>query len=117
MALRRPTWLLWISGLFISAFAIGCGAKPVPVQGVLTVDGKALANATVIFVPDDAAGKSATGLTDVSGAFRLTTFKLNDGALRGAYKITVTHSERIEVPPEIKDPDEQKAFIASQAQK
>ena len=103
--------------LVILAFLIlitGCARSPLPVQGTLTVDGRPLANANVIFVPDDPDGKSATGTTDASGAFRLTTFKLHDGAMRGSYKVTVTHSERIEIPADIKDPDEQKAFLASQ---
>jgi hypothetical protein len=104
-----------IPAIFI--LVAGCARAPVPVQGTLTVDGKPLANANVMFVPDDPEGKTATGTTDASGAFRLTTFKLNDGAMRGSYKVTVTHSERIEIPANITDPDEQKEFMASQPRK
>ena len=107
----------WCAGVMFLVALIGCGEKPVATQGVLTVDGKPLAGAIVMFSPDEAAGKSATGTTDAAGKFRLTTATLNDGALPGSYKVTVTHSEPIKVPPEIKDPDEQKTFLASQPQK
>lgn len=114
MASRR---LPQVAGILILLTGLGCGASPVGVKGALTVDGKPLANATVMFVPEDADGKTATGTTDASGAFRLTTFKLNDGAMRGSYKIVVTHSEPVVIPKDIKDVDEQKAYVASQPRK
>ena len=117
MTLQRPNWMLQMIGLLLTASVVGCGVRPIPVQGVLTVDGKPLAKASVMFVSDDADGKTASGITDESGVFRLTTFTLNDGAMRGAYKVVVTHSEPVVVPAEIKDPDEQKAFVASQSRK
>jgi hypothetical protein len=44
----------------------------------------------VTFNPVDSSGRMAFGMTDPEGRFRLTTFKHNDGALAGRYKITVS---------------------------
>src|SRR4051794_14032096 len=70
--------------------ALGCGqGKTVKVEGVVTLDGKALPAATVIFVPVGD-GRAASGRTDQDGIFRLTTFRTDDGAVPGEYKVTVT---------------------------
>jgi hypothetical protein len=74
------------------AAALGCGGsglKPVKVEGVVTLDGKALPAATVTFVPTGD-GRAASGRTDQDGSFRLTTFRTDDGAFPGEYKVTVT---------------------------
>jgi hypothetical protein len=75
--------------------AVGCGARISPVEGVVTLDGKAVEGATVSFVPDDAKGKEANGLTDSSGHFTLKTGK-KDGAQPGTYKVVVTKTEGIQ---------------------
>lgn len=76
-------------GLFTAG---GCerDARPVPMEGVLTFEGKPLAKARVQFTPV-ASGRPAFGLTDEEGRFRLTTYEAGDGALPGSYKVTVTH--------------------------
>ncbi len=73
----------------------GCGGvgKPVKVHGVLTLDGKPLAGATITFTPAQGDGKPAYGRSESDGSFLLTTFKPDDGALPGDYKVTVTYSE------------------------
>jgi hypothetical protein len=73
----------------------GCGGqgKPVKVEGVVTLDGKAFPGATVTFLPAAGSGKSASGLSEEDGSFRLTTFKPDDGALPGEYKIIVSFIE------------------------
>jgi hypothetical protein len=91
MRLPACLWPILVAGALSAA---GCGVKPVPTRGTVAFDGKPLANATVIFTPDDPAGKAATGYTDAAGAFQLT-----GGALPGAYKVTVIHSEPVNVPP------------------
>src|SRR5262245_12374499 len=69
--------------------ALGCGqGKTVKVEGVVTLDGKPLPAATVTFVPDGN-GRAASGRTDQDGIFRLTTFRTDDGAVPGEYKVTV----------------------------
>jgi hypothetical protein len=71
--------------------ALGCGGggpKPVKVEGVVTLDGKPLPAATVTFVPAGD-GRAASGRTEQDGTFRLTTYRTDDGALPGEYKVTV----------------------------
>jgi hypothetical protein len=65
----------------------------VKVEGVLTLDGKPFSGATVTFAPVEGSGRSASGLSEEDGSFRLTTFKPDDGALPGEYKITVSYIE------------------------
>jgi hypothetical protein len=68
----------------------GCGKdRPIKVSGVVTLDGKPLPGAIVRFVPESGGGREATGTTDSEGSFQLSTYRTNDGALRGSYKITV----------------------------
>jgi hypothetical protein len=76
----------------------GCGSKgsPVKVEGVVTLDGKPMAGATVNFSPADDHGNPAFGLTDSAGAFRLTTFRSEDGALPGDYKVTVRKDDLVD---------------------
>ena len=98
------SWILGIAGACTAFSAAGCGAKPVPTKGVVTVDGKPLVKATVMFTSQESGGKDATGLTDANGGFELTTAHEKDGALPGLYKVTVHYSEPIDVPPNVKSP-------------
>jgi hypothetical protein len=89
-------------GLLLPVFLLtvaGCGGqgKPVKFQGVVTLDGKPLPGATVTFAPLEG-GRPAMGRTDTDGSFRLTTFRSDDGALPGEYKVLVAVGE---------EPDEQ----------
>ncbi len=57
--------------------------------GVVTLDGAPLSRASVVFSPTDAdSGSVATGLTDESGQFTLSTDG-RDGAAEGTYTVTV----------------------------
>ena len=102
-------WPMVCAGAVV--MAAGCGVKPVPTGGVVTFDGKPLANATVIFTPDDPAGKAATGYTNAAGAFQLA-----GGAMPGSYRITVIHSEPTKVPPGT-TPNEVKEAMAGKTRK
>lgn len=97
--------------------AAGCGATPVPVKGIVTLDTKPLPNASVMFIPQEPGGKEATGYTDGSGAFELTTSRLKDGALPGLYKVTVRYSESVTVPSSLKTAEEVQAWMAKAASK
>lgn len=73
-------------------FAVGCSSeegaatKPTyPVTGTLTHKGKTVEGATIVLIPTDEQGASATATTDASGKFAFTTFKLNDGVASGNY--------------------------------
>jgi hypothetical protein len=115
--MQHMSWILGIAGACAALSAGGCGAKPVPTKGVVTVDGKPLAKATVMFTSQEAGGKDATGFTDANGDFELTTVRMKDGALPGLYKVTVHYSETIDVPPNIKKPAEVQKIQASAGSK
>jgi hypothetical protein len=85
----------WKFLLALSLGLAGCGGrgKAVKVEGVVTLDGKPFPGATVTFVPADGNGRSASGLSEEDGSFRLTTFKPDDGAVPGDYKIIVSFIE------------------------
>jgi hypothetical protein len=74
----------------------GCSQQPasnrpqtVPVKGTITLKGQPLAKATVSFQPDGK-GSGASGITDDSGGFLLSTFAAKDGAVPGKYKVVVS---------------------------
>jgi len=60
--------------------------------GTVTQGGSPLEGATVTFVPT-ASGNSATGITDASGKFTLTTFASGDGAVPGQYGVKIVKYE------------------------
>lgn len=91
-----------LSLLMLSGVA-GCGSgggvasakreKTVPVSGVVMFNNAPLEGATVTFSPSPGAGtkgKAAFGKTDEAGAYRLTTYDLDDGVIPGVvYQVTV----------------------------
>ena len=72
-----------------------------PVTGVVTLDGKPVEGAAVMFMPK-AGGRPATGTTDDKGRFELQTETAGDGALLGEHTVTVTLQETTGVTA---DPD------------
>jgi len=70
----------------------GCGGsgrpETIPVSGTVTLDGKPVAGASVMFSPEPS-GRPATGVTDEQGRFTLKTFEAGDGALVGKHTVTV----------------------------
>lgn len=79
--------LMGISGCSSGASQNGNRPKVYPVTGNLTMSGKPVEKAVVIFV--GAGGSTARGTTDASGNFRLTTFEPNDGAVAGPQQVSV----------------------------
>ena len=81
----------------LSLTLTGCGDAnsqlPVfPVQGTVALKGKVLANALVVLHPFDTSDPRATACratTDANGNFTMSTYKANDGAPEGDYKVTV----------------------------
>lgn len=90
-----------VCGLLV-VFAVviaGCGDSPKlkEATGVVTMDGKPVADASVIFVNSDEGGFPATATTDAEGKFSLKTYwnaskKTLSGAIPGKYRVTVTKS-------------------------
>jgi hypothetical protein len=92
--------------------AAGCGQRqPVPVRGVVTLDGRALADVAVLFVPEDESGRPANGYTNAGGEFALRTFTSGDGAFPGPYKVIIQVPGEMEVPADLNTPEDvQKAM-------
>ena len=88
----------FFSVLFIVAIA-GCGPKGLRVEyveGIVTLDGDPVSEATVTFLPvtETPPMEMATGTTDANGAYKLSsvTGKATGGAVAGDYKVLVTKS-------------------------
>lgn len=85
----RFTWLALASFPILTLLAGCSGSGTVKVDGVVTLDGKPLANATVTFHSADGKGRTAIGTTDAQGAFTLTSYSADDGIVPGDYKVVV----------------------------
>ncbi len=85
-----------VVGLVIAAFfcagLTGCGGSGNPptakVSGVVTYKSAPVGEAIVTFMPTT--GRPATGQTDASGKYTLSTFGTNDGAVIGDHKVSIT---------------------------
>lgn len=85
--------MLAFSSLLALAVLVGCGGGLKPVEGVVTLDGKALEGAMVQFNNADNPGApSAEGTSDASGKFTLSS-RGKKGVPAGNYKATVTKTE------------------------
>src|SRR5262249_38317401 len=87
---RRP-WCAWAFVFLLFLGAGGCGGGPTlyPVSGKVSYkDGKPVTAGLGIFEP---AGQkiSARGEIQSDGSFQLGTYKNNDGALEGEYKVLI----------------------------
>jgi hypothetical protein len=88
------------------AALMGCGGSDFPptfpVTGAVTYNSKPLDGATVTLVPKDAAGRSASGITDSEGKFAVSTYFGPEhspaGALPGDYAVTVSKSAERVIP-------------------
>jgi hypothetical protein len=88
-----------VAGVAVCAVLLaGCGkSETVPVTGTVTFKGQPAANAEVMFNAKQ--GRLATGVTDESGKFTLSTAKPNDGAMPGEYVVTLAEYYPPEKPP------------------
>ncbi len=87
-----------IATVILLLLVAGCGQSLAPVSGRITLDGKPLANATIIFQPisdDPNPGDGSQGKTDKNGEFTLTLMKEGRaiGAIVGQHKVTITAYE------------------------
>jgi len=81
-----------VSLTLIGVAVAGCGYRRparVPVEGVVTLDGRPLAGAAVMLVPD-AGGRAGMGGTDKEGRFTISTYGARDGAVCGPHSVVVT---------------------------
>lgn len=94
---------------------IGCGGPGYPlanVSGTVSMNGKPLANANLMFSPSEGqSGPSSSGKTDNEGRFELVTIDLDHpGAVPGQHRVTITTAtasgadERAKISREIVPP-------------
>ncbi len=82
-------------GALLGVVLTGCGGGGIaPVRGVVTLEGAPVAGATVLFMPDgQGGGRPASGFTASDGTFRLSTYKPDDGAPAGKYRVLIQKTE------------------------
>lgn len=68
----------------------GADVGAVSVSGTVTLDGQPVEGATVAFSPAGQGARSASGKTDGSGKFTLTSVEAGDGAVPGSYAVVIT---------------------------
>jgi len=89
--------ILVLNALLLSGCGGGDGVERLkvhPVQGVVTWEGKPLANAQIAFHPKnptDIKAKVALATTDAEGKYQLTTYDTSDGAVAGEFTVTVQY--------------------------
>ena len=82
--------MIRIPCLLLVLLLAGCGKSSTsPVEGVVSLDGKPLAGASIQFVPQGT-GRDATGETDQNGQFVMSTFSPRDGVMAGEYKVVIS---------------------------
>jgi hypothetical protein len=99
---RWASWTSLAGSLIAAGLLAGCGESSgtLPVTGKVTKGGQPVAGAAVVFEPSGSSkdAKSASGTTDASGVYKLTTFVNGDGALPGNYKVKITKFPGADVP-------------------
>jgi hypothetical protein len=92
--------LLCLVSWFVALTGCGSAVSTEYVEGVVTVDGKPVAEATVMFTPvTQGQGAPATGTTDANGVYKLTAVTVGEakptaegGTLPGDYFVGVIKS-------------------------
>ena len=82
------------SGMLL--LASGCGnkgPKPVPVSGMVMIDGKPLAGGFIRVVPEG--GRPSGGTIGTDGRFTLGCFTNDDGCLTGTHKVEIQGFESL----------------------
>ncbi len=113
-SLFSKTALLAIFALSLPGCGGGVTVSLVPVSGVITLDGKPLSNAKIVFMPQASADKKkapvedSSGMSDAEGKFVLQGLKGNPGAVPGTHKVVVskmvTKDGKDVVPSTTEDP-------------
>ena len=116
-----PLFLRLLLCTFAALTLAGCGGDgrrldTVPVSGVVRVNGQAMEGAVVTFSPQGD-GHAASGTTDASGKYTLTTEISGDGAVPGSYQVMVTKFEQPNAPtaPAAGESDIDAAYRAAEA--
>lgn len=93
-----------VLALLVAMLCVGCGEEePVvstvptyPVRGTVLWQGQPLADAEIAFVPETSTGAPpARAVSAADGSFVLSTYKQQDGAPAGAYRVVVVRYEKV----------------------
>jgi hypothetical protein len=98
-------------GMCVALALCGCSSRPArpptyPVSGTVTWKGRPVEAARIVFVPIAAGTEAASGVTDASGKYQLTTFVAGDGAQAGEYRVKVSKYDMKKATT-----DEKKAYM------
>jgi hypothetical protein len=110
-------YISWTLACLIVAITVGCtGQGLVPLEGSVTLDGKPLANATVIVSPVRATDPGPfTGKTDTEGRFALgPADKERGGAVPGEYMLMIATVLTDPNADEMTPPPKQKEIVPAQ---
>ncbi|MGQ9506137.1 MAG: hypothetical protein ACUVQG_14815 [Thermogutta sp.] len=96
--MRTRAGVTIVFGCFlVSILFLGCKTRnrgnipqTAPVSGIVTLDGKPVDGANVVFVPTSTPGYGAYGIADSSGRFVLKSSEAVTGAVPGKYLVQVT---------------------------
>jgi hypothetical protein len=95
MKLNHVTWRnrlrAALSGAALLAIVIGChgGSMESEVSGTVTLDGNKIGPGTIVFAPNGAGGKPATGSIESDGTYKLKTSR-EAGLATGSYRVAVS---------------------------
>lgn len=91
--IMRTTTLAWTSCFFLLPFCVGCstGTDLARVEGTVTMDGKPLANATVVFTNGQTRPSGA--ITDLTGTYELNFSDREKGAVPGKNIVRITTAQ------------------------
>jgi len=93
--------MLWTLLPLACAVLAGCGSRIAPVSGRITLNGKALAKASVTFAPVASQGElepgpSSASITDADGRYTLKLIGRNgSGAMIGKHKVMIALQEAV----------------------
>jgi hypothetical protein len=97
--------------LLLPLSLIGCDRGPpmpkqYPVTGAVTLDGKPLDSAGIMFLPrGETRGTGALGMTDAEGKYTLKTDYGGPGAPEGEYAVTISRVANRDGTPYVPKPD------------
>ncbi len=92
------SWRFALLALVVGVWGCGNGATrqdTVPVTGLVTYNGEPVEGATVVFGAASGQDRPATGTTDGSGRFTLTTYERGDGAIAGEFTVAISKTETV----------------------
>jgi hypothetical protein len=97
--MHRPFNSRKVFAFFVTLILAGCGGRSdlAKVSGLVTLDGKPLPSATVVFQPD-ASGPASYGLTDEQGRYSVMYDVGQSGAVLGMHSVKISTYQE-------KDPD------------